>query len=866
MITQAMKILLEGISGQVQSIITSEENKKYNDVRLQKQFEEIGRFIAQYVGQDIQDEFAENLKQMFSEKEMGLLYKNISEMPGFIWGEELGKKLQNLCMKYDVDPSETSKFINSFEKMVFFSLSQHNESKAMQMFLGAAFLEVNDKLEKIGRSGDDVRIIVDDTRERVEEILKLLQDKSRNCETYGISQTDKIGIHAKEESKNRDAEMEKSGLGERNVGSTGSGDLCKNQINWTIQYKHYDGLFDSIEKRQENMRALTVQWREERIHYPNWFILPAKMRDKVRMYNQGEELLQCEDILPLSEQLEYGYELFWRYETAMLSYSPFMQHHMYRIWHSVLKQDDWTQKERNKHWYQIGLFLLREYREDLKASQWEEVYRVLKQHTEFVNYGECYLAIEEIAQSFSSMNILKTIALINTFSPPELCYDVRLRLCGIKAECGMLEKARQETEKLAEDIRIRIISAKTSEEDRIVYLKSILPCVLHLQGFILQAINPLDEEIREKVQVCEQERLTLAEFYSYDDEKEACDQAVFTWLERKYELPLFELNRETVPIVVSEQFCLMAYSFYRILEKSGLPLRLGHVSLVTNHRESMVESIIESHVQVGWQLLLRTSDKKDVERAITRSRLLAWSREQKDQFFGYVIHALDCNVDMIKDCNPGREGNIYTSIAQNALIILERLSSVATLPQQDQLIRLMIRLIDKNAIKEFRALDSFIAKVMENASEQSKAAAINSLLNCSGDERYRIESEGQLDPFDVFTQREQAKVLYDRTYVEPAAIKKLLECLESSDTKHKAMIARLGKLNEWGKLSTDQQNQFGKALWNNVGEFTGFPDLPNYYVHTFLQWEHPQDIDVKTAVKQYFFARSKKRDCLKALG
>ena len=32
MITQAMKILLEGISGQVQSIITSEENKKYNDV------------------------------------------------------------------------------------------------------------------------------------------------------------------------------------------------------------------------------------------------------------------------------------------------------------------------------------------------------------------------------------------------------------------------------------------------------------------------------------------------------------------------------------------------------------------------------------------------------------------------------------------------------------------------------------------------------------------------------------------------------------------------------------------------------------------------------------------------------------------
>ena len=64
----------------------------------------------------------------------------------------------------------------------------------------------------------------------------------------------------------------------------------------------------------------------------------------------------------------------------------------------------------------------------------------------------------------------------------------------------------------------------------------------------------------------------------------------------------------------------------------------------------------------------------------------------------------------------------------------------------------------------FVTIDIFIANIMKNASEQSKAAALPALLDCSAEEWYRLKSEEQLDPFEAFSGKEQAKELYSREY------------------------------------------------------------------------------------------------------
>ncbi len=40
------------------------------------------------------------------------------------------------------------KIIDNFHEMVFYSLSQHDETKALQMFLGSSYAETKEMLEK----------------------------------------------------------------------------------------------------------------------------------------------------------------------------------------------------------------------------------------------------------------------------------------------------------------------------------------------------------------------------------------------------------------------------------------------------------------------------------------------------------------------------------------------------------------------------------------------------------------------------------------------------------------------------------------------------------------------------------------------
>ncbi len=107
--SQALKNIIEAVSRQVQGFITEEGAKQFNDVRLQKQFEEIGEFVTQYVRQDAQDEFAQRLIQMFSKEEMDQLYKKIREVPGFVWKEQLNKQLQELCNIYGIASRDAKK-------------------------------------------------------------------------------------------------------------------------------------------------------------------------------------------------------------------------------------------------------------------------------------------------------------------------------------------------------------------------------------------------------------------------------------------------------------------------------------------------------------------------------------------------------------------------------------------------------------------------------------------------------------------------------------------------------------------------------------------------------------------------------------
>jgi SIR2-like protein len=87
-----------------------------------------------------------------------------------------------------------------------------------------------------------------------------------------------------------------------------------------------------------NIHELMQHWKEQREAYPNWFILPFKKREAIKVYTKTYYKILEVEKLNAPNDLNYGYELFWRnkqclfplftdfskiLEKTLLKYNPF---------------------------------------------------------------------------------------------------------------------------------------------------------------------------------------------------------------------------------------------------------------------------------------------------------------------------------------------------------------------------------------------------------------------------------------------------------------------------------------------------------------------------------------------------------------
>lgn len=136
------------------------------------------------------------------------------------------------------------------------------------------------------------------------------------------------------------------------------------------------------------------------------------------------------------------------------------------------------------------------------------------------------------------------------------------------------------------------------------------------------------------------------------------------------------------------------------------------------------------------------------------------------------------------------------------------------------MIDLMIRLIEENAVKDQRLLNKFISSVMNQTADYIKRTKINALLTCSMKERENILGVVQLDPFDVFTEYELSNPLYRKAHLEPKIIKAIFNIGKQQKINRTSVLARMGQLYTWGKLTKEQEVAFGELLWSKFNEDT----------------------------------------------
>lgn len=818
---ELIKMVMESIAGAIFEEFRTTGKEKYDKRKLEKEFIRIGEFLGGFEKTQT-DGFISDLSAVFSKDNMKYIFGKVSGMSGFSLQGELKKELGKLCAKYEVGKEQQEYFIESFCRMFLIILEQADPPLAQAMFSGAFQTMVGERMDVLEQ-----------------QICSILEKQERGKEPEA---------------------------GEESEAAFKADNYDSKQIEWELWHGEIKGLFGTADEQKAELLTMTSRWKEERNRYPGWYILPFRKRRELEIDTCGEGILQRKDAWTLDQRFDYIFELLWRYEKAFLPYNDFILRNACEVWKLMEEKQLWRTDERKTNWEQMGLFLLREYRERLDEKSWTVIHDGLRKHEESEHRMMERMKFEDILMDFSLMRISAAVKRMNEIQLDPDEYGLRLRLYSLKAECGMQPQALAEIEKLTDELRNAVSTAgKAAAEEgsvtegmersvngvTLVYLNSLLACSLNVQSYLLQAVHPFDDSVMDRISDCYRESEALSKFYSFEEAENECVEHLLAWREKKKTQPLFELNRESMTIIRSSDSCTEAYVFYRILEQSGLPLRMGRVTLFRSHETSLLESLMDWYPELACFLLLRSGNDKAVEACFTRLRLASWDRRTKNRIFKYIYQALSDNLNEIRNYNLFWDGNVYTSIITCAVTALKRMVAVATASQQTELLALLKQLIEVNAVKKVQNLDSFMEAVLKSAGEHSKAGMLNALLECSTKTRTHAPDGLRNDPFDLLGIKEQALPLYQQVVVEHYLIEDMFRQAGNSDADRRAMIARLTKLFEWGLLTKEQEGDLGSLLWGSINPETQLPDLDNYYLWVFLKWPCPDGIDAGERIRRY---------------
>lgn len=669
-----------------------------------------------------------------------------------------------------------------------------------------------------------------------------------NPNTYYRNKQWKSSNDSETENAESETENEKHYENARNV---------QEEFIWDIKYTSIDGIAGEPKTQRKERIALTTQWKEEFMQYPGWLVIPADMREKVKTYTNRKDLLYCNvndlknDSIYAAELLDFAYEYTNRYQKACLPWDKNMKKDIYNIW-SAKKERHISDPERNPKWFTIGLFLLEQYRQNGNEEKWQEIYKELSNSKIDRPDGKDYLNFEDILHDFNNMELEKVALKLALYSLEGKPYDICLRVIGIQVEMGHYEEALKKIDHLIQCIQKERNELPEEASQKRVYLYCILTCTLYIKAYVLQEKDPFEESVRKKCQGIYQEISDYKKYYNLEKEKELFKNGALIWLKKEIPDPKFDLNRESITLIQSDNQCWETYTVFKSMEYCGFPVPLQHTKLFQNYLEFLIKSIMKDHPKYSWQLLLRFGKADTVHKCLTRQTIESWDRKEMDEFYQYICNAITNNLEEIKKCNFYYDKNIYTSFIVAGLPILEKLSVVLEPLQQEKLISLMVLLINKEVVKDGRLLNPFISCIMRQTNDDVKRKRLNELLSCSLKKRNKDSLTEQLDPFDVFTEYELSKNLYEKSYIEPKFIKNIFQNAQQPDTDRTSILARMGQLFEWKKLSENQEKEFGDLLWKELDSETQLPNMKQYYVFTFMKWPHPAQIDPLTRSKNYF--------------
>lgn len=577
--------VLNIIGNNLETVIKEDLKNIVTNKKMEKEFLECGDFIGTY-----ENSFDNALLETFSRENLQVIYRKLKGVNGYEYIEKLKLSLEKLCEEYQVESRDyfIEQFINMFKDCIY----RNDRTLAQEIFSADFRVDMNQNFA-IAREGIDL------LNSKVDLLFV-----SMNKDSYNNAQ---IPLPDNREMLNNEEQ---------------------NLLEWKLIHPKRDDSKDNIKER---VKYLTVLWKKERQAVPGWYVIPKNKRKELELYTREYEYIYNEDILSFRELFEFAHEVIWRFEMGFMKYSMKMQNRIHEIWMCASEKNDFLNNTEVKgKYFFIGQVLLRMYRENMMDELWHLIYEKLEKCSGYIDTGRDELYLEKIKYSFMKMNISEVCILLNDRSRiNEKSYSVRMQIVGLKAECGMLDDAVKELNFLESALETEIEKEKknSKQKEGMVYYSSILACSYFLHRFIYQAINlqTRDEtfnKLTNKVMLYQQ-------YFDYEKERDEFYKDLFREQKKMRKKTPFELGRINRIICQGGRVPGSGYQFYRMLDRTAIPLHMRWVRLLDADESDFILNLIDDHPYIGWYMLLRLGESDTTKATLTRRECIEIIRKDE---------------------------------------------------------------------------------------------------------------------------------------------------------------------------------------------------------------------------------------------
>ena len=631
---------------------------------------------------------------------------------------------------------------------------------------------------------------------------------------------------------------------------------------------------------EESLLAVVTAWKSTRGKYPGWVVVPEDRRRELWRATRKwiERDLPGEGALRGPLDVEFAFELTWRTAKCLVpifdNHARFVEAVVDRYWpvtqssaalpalvdETMMVSRGLTARDVARMCHYLRLSLMRYFREEGLSEKWIAANEKIEtiQHT-LSSEAEAQFHYERTLFSMFSLRPDEIKHRLQEWQDNDAHPFWSARKAGLMAEIGLFDEAERALALSLEAIRTKSNLTPTGSDYTLVSQESFVMFLLHaarLRSFFDRE-DPSDardqrREFSGRWHALRQYKCDpWHELEVFRNKLERPPKAIL----RTEEVPTFDIGRVTrkyrLSVYDTERWT--AYNFLRFCEDSGIPFRLGGVSIGTSTAAGTLPRIATHSSHWALATLVRIGDTNAVEEVYDRSSLARLDAATVDSLVGVYLRAVRRARPDIESGTGFDDRGLSDRIARVVPEILSRLCCKCSFRTKKELVDFLLDVYQSEKRVKYKGIQHLTERLLQALTVQEQAAMIPKLLRFPIlDDLGHLERREFVNPFN-FVWIPETRWNHETT-VEPETFEMLLEVAASERASGRRWaVTTLGRMHDMGMLNDSQDESFGRVLWGQTGD-DGLPANTDYTDgarHAFLRFPHPAEIDPERAFVEY---------------